>query len=424
MALLEQHPYNFLVVDTQERLAAFLPVLRAATWVAVDTEADSLHAYPEKVCLIQISTVSGDRLIDPLAGLDLGELLETLTGHELLVHGADYDLRLLRKHHDFVPASIFDTMLAARLLGHRQFGLSCLVEKYLGARLEKGPQKANWALRPLTERMERYARNDTRYLKPLADRLRAELQTMGRLNWHQESCARLIADSTRERPADMDSVWRIKGSHLLGRPALAILRESWRWRQTEALAANKPPFFILSHQALVDIAAAAATARPVEPFLPRHLSERRRRGLLKAVAAGLGLSPEQHPKILRSISRRPSEGERRRFLDLQARRDAQAARLGIDPTLIASRAMLSDLAHNWDKHQDDLMVWQRKLLVAGSGCSPAAMSRCAPWTIGRKDGLFMDQAVRYTRHNPNQGGQGAGRQAQPGDSSKSQQSRR
>jgi ribonuclease D len=328
----------------------------------VDTEADSLHAYPEKVCLIQISTASGDKLIDPLARINLGPLLKALSGHELIMHGADYDLRLLRKHHEFVPSAIFDTMLAARLLGLRQFSLSHLVETFLGVKLEKGAQKANWALRPLTERMERYARHDTHYLKPLSDRLKPELAAKDRLAWHQESCARLIADSSRERPADMDSVWRIKGSHLLGRPALAILRELWQWRESEALAANRPPFFVISHESLVEIAAASATARPIELFLPKHFSERRRSGLTKAIARGLGLTPDQHPKILRAISRRPSEAERRRFMDLQKRRDARAAELEIDPTLIASRATLSDLAHNWEKHSAELMSWQRQLI--------------------------------------------------------------
>src|SRR5262245_2534261 len=215
------------MIDTEEKLKAFLPVLHAATWVAVDTEADSLHAYPEKVCLIQISTAAGDELIDPLARVNLDPLLDALSGHELLMHGADYDLRLLRKHHEFVPSAIFDTMLAARLVGHRQFGLSNLVSHYLEVNLEKGAQKANWALRPLTERMERYARDDTRYLKPLSDKLKRELEEKSRLSWHQEACAQLINESSRPRPADMESVWRIKGSHLLGRPALAILRELW-----------------------------------------------------------------------------------------------------------------------------------------------------------------------------------------------------
>ena len=356
-------PYTLGVVDTEQKLEAFLPTLRAATWVAVDTEADSLHAYPEKVCLIQISTTAGDRLIDPLAGFSLDSLLDALAGHELIMHGADYDLRLLRKHHEFVPSGIFDTMLAARLVGVRQFSLGNLVETWLGVKLEKGAQKANWALRPLTERMERYARNDTHYLKPLADRLRQELEAKGRLAWHEESCSRLIADSAEGRPADMDSVWRVKGSHLLGRPALSILRELWQWRETEAIAANKPPFFVMSHDSLVEIAAAAVTGRAIEPFLPRHISERRRGGLLRAIARGVGLSAEQHPKILRAIGRRPTEAEWRRFVELQARRDKQAAELGIDPTLIASRATLSDLAHNWEKHGQELMKWQKELLT-------------------------------------------------------------
>ena len=258
------------MIDTDEKLAAYLPVVRAARWVAMDTEADSLHAYPEKVCLIQISTEAGDRLVDPLAQMNLSALLEVLSSHALIMHGADYDLRLLRKHHEFVPKTIFDTMLAARLLGHRQFGLSSLVDHYLGVKLEKGSQKANWARRPLTERMEQYAVNDTHYLKPLADRLKPKLQEKNRLEWHEETCARLIDESSRLNPTDMDSVWRVKGSHSLSRPALAVLRELWHWRETEAVAANKPPFFVLPHEKLVDIAETAATDRSVETILPRH----------------------------------------------------------------------------------------------------------------------------------------------------------
>ncbi len=350
------------MIDTNETLAGFLPTVRAADWIAVDTEADSLHAYPEKVCLIQISTAAGDKLIDPLARINLDALLDALTAHALIMHGADYDLRLLRKHHEFVPGAVFDTMLAARLLGLRQFGLSHLVEHYLGVKLEKGSQKANWARRPLTERMERYARDDTHYLKPLADKLKVELEHKGRLAWHQEACARLIDESTRLRPADLDSVWRVKGSHALPRPALAILRELWRWRETEAVAANRPPFFILSHELLVDMAAAAATHRPVEPLVPRHLTPRRREGLARTIKHALEISTDAHPELLIRHSRRPSEAERRRYEGLEKRRDARAGQLGIDPTLIASRATLGELARNWDKHAPELMIWQRELL--------------------------------------------------------------
>jgi ribonuclease D len=352
------------VIDTEEKVALFVPELRAATWVAVDTEADSLHAYPEKVCLIQISTTAGDVLVDPLAGISLDPVLEALGGHQLIMHGADYDLRLLEKHHRFTPRAIFDTMLAARLLGERQFSYSHLVEKYLGQKLEKGPQKANWALRPLTERMEQYARNDTHFLKPIADKLERELESGGRLAWHQEACVRLISDCTQAREADRDSVWRIKGSHLLGRQALAVVRELWHWRETEAIAANRPPFFILSHEALIEVAAAAATRRPIDSLLPRRISERRRDELARAIARGLKVPPEQQPQILQRISRRATDAERKRFLELQKRRDARADELGLDPTLIASRATLSDLARNWERHIDELMSWQRKLLQA------------------------------------------------------------
>lgn len=350
------------MIDTGEKLAAFLPVVRAAEWVALDTEADSLHAYPEKVCLIQISTLAGDRLIDPLAGIDLEPLLDALSAHALIMHGADYDLRLLRKHHEFVPGAIFDTMLAARLLGHRQFGLSSLVEHYLGVKLEKGSQKANWARRPLTERMERYARNDTHYLKPLADKLKTELQHRSRLDWHEEACSRLVDECTQPYTADADSTWRVKGSHALSRPALAVLRALWQWREDEAIASNRPPFFVLQHEKLIDLAEAAVGQAAIEPILPRHLSDRRRAGLLKAIRTGLELSPDQHPEFLRRITRRPSEAERQRYADIENRRDARATKLGIDPTVIASRTTITELARDWNQNVSNLMRWQRELL--------------------------------------------------------------
>ncbi|MGA3163400.1 MAG: HRDC domain-containing protein [Verrucomicrobiota bacterium] len=350
------------MINTDAKLAAFLPTIKSAIWLALDTEADSLHAYPEKVCLIQISTVAGDRLIDPLAKINLDPLLDALNAHELIMHGADYDLRLLRKHHEFVPSAIFDTMLAARLLGERQFGLSSLVEKFLGVKLDKGPQKADWARRPLTERMEKYARNDTHFLKPIADKLKSTLEAKGRLAWHQESCGRLIDESARLQPADLDSVWRVKGSHALSRHALSILRELWHWREEEAIAANRPPFFILNHEKLVDIASAAAAHQPIEPILPPRISPRRRDTLADAIKTALQLSADRYPEILRRKFHRPTEMEMRRYRELEKYRNTRAHELGIDPTLIASRATLGELAHDWDQHAPELMNWQRELL--------------------------------------------------------------
>lgn len=330
----------------------------------MDTEADSLHAYPEKLCLLQISLAGADELIDPLAGLDLGPLLEVLRGRELILHGADYDLRMLRRTFGFLPDAVFDTMLAARLLGFTEFGLTHLVIQLLGVHLEKGPQTADWARRPLTERMINYARNDTRYLKPLADLLKARLLELGRLAWHQESCARLIRDCAEVRTPDPDQVWRVKGADKLDRRGLAILREIWNWRDAEAMAASRPPFFVLRHDLLVALAEAATHGKPVAPLLPPRMSSRRRAGLQAALDRGLALPPADWPHRNRSTGHRPSLAEKRRYEQLRERRDGHAARLGIDPTLIASRATLSALARDWDTNRADLMKWQCALLEA------------------------------------------------------------
>ena len=350
------------MIDTQEKLAAFLPVMNAAAWLAIDTEADSLHAYPEKVCLIQVSTTAGDRLIDPLAKMDINPFLDALVGRELIFHAADYDLRLLRKHHDFAPTEIFDTMLAARLLGEKQFGLGALVEKFLGIKLDKGPQKADWAQRPLTPRMEEYARNDTKFLKTLEEKLRGELAAKGRLAWHQESCARLIAESSVPPVIDPDEVWRIKGSTFLEAPALAVLRELWHWREREAIAASRPPFFVLSHELMIGIADAVAHQEPYEKFVPPRMHPRRKGNLHEAVIVAKAVPPENFPQKIRHHSQRPSEAEFRRFRQLEQIRDAHATDLQIDPTLIAPKSAMGDLARDWDKHASELMQWQRDLL--------------------------------------------------------------
>ena len=350
------------MIDTQAKLTAFLPVIQSAAWLALDTEADSLHAYPEKVCLIQISTAAGDRLVDPLADMDISPFLDTLVGRELIFHAADYDLRLLRKHHEFTPSVIFDTMLAARLLGERQFGLGALVEKFLGVKLDKGPQKADWAQRPLTPRMEIYARNDTRHLRPLEEKLKAELVAKGRLAWHQESCARLITESSLPPVIDPDDVWRIKGSTFLERPALAVLRELWHWREREAIAASRPPFFVLAHETMIAVATAVAGNQPFEQLIPARMHPRRRENLLAAVRAARLVAPEQFPEKILHRSQRPTEAEFRRFRELEKIRDRHAHELGLDPTLIAPKSVLGDLARDWEKHAPELMNWQRELL--------------------------------------------------------------
>ena len=350
------------MIDSDAKLLDYLPTLQASPWVAIDTEADSLHAYPEKLCLLQIGSLAGQVLVDPLRPTDLRPLFAALAGRELLIHGADYDLRLLRKHHQFVPHAIFDTMVAGRLLGQQQFGLGALVLHYLGVKLEKGSQKANWARRPLTPRMEAYALRDVEYLHPLAEKLRAELVAQGRLEWHRESCERLIRDATMEEAPDPDMVWRVKGSSVLGPPGLAVLRELWHWREREAIHASLPPFFVMHHDLLVRLAANAAEGMDVSALVPPRYSPRRREALSAALRRGCEVRPEDQPQLPQRENHRLTMAEVRRLRDMTRRRDRHATRLRIDPALIASKPLLARLAHDWHRFERELMNWQKQLL--------------------------------------------------------------
>jgi ribonuclease D len=355
------------VIDNECALIALLPDVRRAEWVAVDTEADSLHSYPEKLCLIQISVPERDVLVDPLAGFPLTGLWEVLGGHELVLHGADYDLRLMYRAYGFRPRAVFDTMLAARLLGYNQLGLDALAAKLLNVTLEKGPQKANWARRPLTERMIHYARNDTRYLQPIAAILRQELEAKGRAGWHRESCERLLDECSQTRSLDRQEAWRIKGAYDLDRHALAILRSLWRWREDEAIRHARPPFFILPHEHLVAIADAASKAKPIDDWLPPRFSSRRLKDLQNAVEAARALPPSEWPIIPRRNSPRLSRAQRLRYEDLRRIRDLQASKLGIEPSVIASRADLVVLAADRQDNGDELMRWQKEILESDPG---------------------------------------------------------
>jgi ribonuclease D len=210
--------------------------------------------------------------------------------------------------------------------------------------------------------MEAYARNDTHYLKPLADKLEAGLREKKRLTWHQESCARLIEDCSQPAPVNEDSIWRVKGSSFLDSAALAVLRELWRWREKEAMAASRPPFFVLAHETMVAISAAVAENRPVDQLIPARMHPRRRENLLAAIHVAQSLSPQKYPQVIRHVAQRPTEAEFRRFRELEKHRNQHAHELQIDPTLIASKATLGDLSRDWEKHAPALMNWQRELL--------------------------------------------------------------
>ncbi len=354
-------PLIGLVIDAQSKLNDALPSLRQAEWVSVDTEADSLHSYPEKLCLMQVSHDGGDLLFDPLTSVDMTPLMEILGSHEIILHGADYDLRLLTKTYGFRPRAIFDTMLAARFLGIQRFSLMDLVSQYLGVALEKGPQKADWSRRPLTPRMLVYASNDTRYLKPLSDILRGQLNEKNRASWHRETCARLVETCAAVRNRNEENDWRLAGSERLSRRHLGVLKELWLWREKEAIHSNKPPFFILSHDLLLKMAQ-AATLDDVKSSIPPFLTARRREGLLNAFHAGWALSSQSLPTRIRTNGRRMTEAEKHRLEALRKRRDEVAGQLGLEASFIASRAALVLLACEEDHAMSTLMNWQRELL--------------------------------------------------------------
>lgn len=313
--------------------------------VAVDTEADSFHHYFEKVCLLQLARDGRAYLVDPLAGLDLAPLLGALSSRRLLLHGADYDLRLLARGHGFRPREVFDTMLAAQLLGEKEIGLAALLSARLGVTLDKSSQRADWSRRPLAPALVAYAASDVLHLHRLVALLEADLVAKGRLAWHAEECARLAAQDFSPAPDDPDEDWRIKGSNALSPKERAFLRELWLAREERARALDLPPFRVLHNEALLAVCrrAAGGEARVSELF-PRGLPPAFAARVGAALEAARALSASAWPPARRGAVVRPEPELERAVNRLKARRDAVAQRLSLDPGVLASRAALVDVA--------------------------------------------------------------------------------
>ena len=347
------------MIQTDAQLAELLPQLEGVDRIAVDTEADSLHCYYEKLCLVQLSFAGHDYLVDPLAKMDLTPLARALAPKEIVLQGADFDLRLLRRSMDFIATRIFDTVIAARLLGIRAFSLAALVERYFGITLAKGSQKANWAQRPLPKHMAEYAMNDTRYLLPLAEKLEAELHERGRFDWFQQSCQRALEQTSVQRVRDEDEAWRITGAGTLDSRTSAILRELWQWRDKEAQAADRPPFHILQNHLLLR-AAQDFAAGETPDF--RHFSTRRRESFRVAAEKALQLPESEWPVRRRRHGTRPTREMERAAEELRRRRDAVADEHGLEPSFIAPRGALDALAADESRSTTLLVPWQRGLL--------------------------------------------------------------
>ena len=347
------------LIATSSQLADLLPLIERNARVAVDTEADSLHCYREKLCLLQVSLREGDFLVDPLVENNLAPLADTLARKEIVLHGADYDLRLLRRALNFRLIRLFDTVIAARLLGIREFSYAALVGKYFGIELAKGSQKANWALRPLSPKMEEYARNDTHYLLPLAEKLETQLIERDRFGWFQQSCERAIVSAAIDRERDTEEAWRIRGSGLIRGREAAILRALWHWRDREAERFDRPAFHVLRNDQLIETACAAS--RGETPQF-RHFSERRTRDFRAAIDSALALKEEDWPETRKRRGERPTREMERAAEGMRKRRDQAASELKIEPSFIAPRATIDAIAADRARAEQLLVPWQRQLI--------------------------------------------------------------
>jgi ribonuclease D len=351
-------PYP-LIITNNELLDDWCGTLEKCDPVAVDTEGDSLHCYFEKLCLIQIGLPEQDVLIDPLEPLDFSRFNSVLAQRRIILHGCDFDLRMLRRGTKFAPGEVFDTYLAARLVGLKEVGLASLVKEYFEIDLPKSSQKANWARRPLTPAMIAYAINDTLYLIELAERLTEELHAKGRWEWFEESCQKAVLAAGEDREKDPERIWKITGSAALQGRELAVLRALWHWRDAEARKADRPSFQILRNEELIELAKSTGEG---EVQLPNGVHSSRRKRLMALLQESLLLPETEWPQRVRSVRDRPTADQEHRMEQLKNRRDRVAEDLQLDPGVIAPRQALERISREPETVGSVLMRWQRQLL--------------------------------------------------------------
>jgi len=360
-------------VERSEELAPLVQGIGAGPF-AMDTEADSFHSYREKVCLIQLSFSVTDVLVDPLTGMDLSSLAGPLEAPlvRTVLHGADYDIRLLERDCGLRVRGVFDTMIAARLVGERAFGLSALLEKFLGVRLDKRFQRADWSVRPLPPEMELYAVHDTRHLLELAGVLQERLGESGRTSWAEEEFRR-VERVRWETQRDEADVWlRVKGLRSLPASRRGVLRAVARLRESTARRRDVPPFRVMRDEVLLELARISPRGRRQLEQL-RGLGRGWRSGeaageLLAVIEQALELKPADWPEVPPPAPRRPlSPGQEKLLRQLKTARDEIAERLGLEPSVVASRGVLERvvgalLEQRPIEEIEELRQWQRGVL--------------------------------------------------------------
>ena len=352
-------------VDTQPGFRAMLADLRGEPALAVDTESNSLYVYREQVCLIQISIPGADYLVDPLALGDLSALGPLLADPEVLkvLHGAEYDLVVLHRDFGFVLANLFDTMWASRILGWPAHGLAALLKAHFDVTLNKRYQLANWGLRPLPPAQLDYARLDTHYLLPLQAIQAQELEALGRWPQARHRFTKLTATRSEPKQFDPDDFWRMSGVHGLDDVGRGVLRQLCVFRDQRARAENRPPFKVVSNQALLTL----SERRPQRlkdlqrvRGISRRMVNRYGRGLLAAIRRGASQPLSWAERVRPSndssgvTNGRPSAACHARFEALRAWRNARAKARGVEPDLVLTNQTLWAVAHRNPRNHADL----------------------------------------------------------------------
>lgn len=366
----ENPPVTYL--DTDEQVERFLQTISGARQIAVDTEGASFHRFVDRVYLMQLSTRDHHAIVDPLPIKPpdaLGAMLAD-PGVESVFHDADYDLRLLRRDFGWRVAKLFDTRVAAQLLGIRQFGLAALLDSHFGVKLDKKHQRADWSMRPLPEDMLEYAAQDTMHLLPLRQRLYDALDRKGRLHWAQEEFERL--EGTKWEDGDEDlSFLRIKGARDISRRELAILRELVAWRDGVAKELDRSTFRVAGNEVLLSMAQTSPTSvAAVESTkgLSRSVVTRHSRAIIDAVARGKAVPESDLPKFPRGPRWARDPDFDTRVSALKAVRDRRATELELDPGVLCPRERLEGIARRNPRTIEELMEvpdvrrWQAEVL--------------------------------------------------------------
>ena len=365
-------PDDVPYLDTADDVSRWIRSIEASSPIAIDTEGASFHRFVDRIYLLQISTRERTAIIDPLpigqpAGL--GALLEN-PATEIVFHDADYDLRLLWQDYGWQVRNVFDTRLAAQLLGIRAFGLSALLERFFGVKLDKKHQRADWSMRPLSPDMLEYASRDTMHLCELRDRLASDLERLGRWSWAREEFARLEGTRWSDDPPS-EAYLRMKGARDLTRHELAILRELVRWRDEVARDLDRATFRVIGNEALLDIARAGPSTREALGAIRgvgRGLLDTRSRGLLDAVRRGMEVPEAELPRFPKASRWERDPDFDPRVNALRAIREEVATRLDLDPGVLCPRDRLEAIARARPRTMQELEVvpglrkWQSEVL--------------------------------------------------------------